>query len=268
MLAGDVVDGCVLEENRFTLLAPDGIGGSLEIAVADDLGSEIARELLYDPSDDDGRRLTSSVADVSQGEHPQAPVPSAAAAFGAREVAARSHPPEPPSTTPRTSRDTSSSRSSQRQGAPGAIATTSRPMPPHARARCSPGRVSLASVMTAARSAVPVWLQAGASTKPGRSSASGSRTGLDSSASGQIAAPEPGSEHASRATAAGTTRSRSSMPMSASRRRTACATTIDRWSPAVNATIGLPSYRPSAKPARRRYACATARSPSGRASQS
>ena len=53
VLAGDVVDGCVLEENRFTLLAPDGIGGSLEIAVADDLGSEIARELLYDPSDDE-----------------------------------------------------------------------------------------------------------------------------------------------------------------------------------------------------------------------
>ena len=55
VLAGEVVDGCVLEENRFTLLAPDGIGGSLEIAVADDLGAELARELLYDPSttDDD-----------------------------------------------------------------------------------------------------------------------------------------------------------------------------------------------------------------------
>jgi hypothetical protein len=50
--AEDVVDGCILEENRFTLLAPDGIGGSLEIAVADDSGAELARELLYDPSDD------------------------------------------------------------------------------------------------------------------------------------------------------------------------------------------------------------------------
>jgi hypothetical protein len=54
VLGDDVVDGCVLEENRFTLLAPDGIGGSLEIAVADEAGTEIARELLYDPSDDEG----------------------------------------------------------------------------------------------------------------------------------------------------------------------------------------------------------------------
>jgi hypothetical protein len=53
VLGDDVVDGCVLEENRFTLLAPDGIGGSLEIAVADEAGTEIARELLYDPSEDD-----------------------------------------------------------------------------------------------------------------------------------------------------------------------------------------------------------------------
>jgi hypothetical protein len=53
VLAGDVVDGCLLEENRFTLLAPDGIGGSLEIAVADEAGAELARELLYDPSEDD-----------------------------------------------------------------------------------------------------------------------------------------------------------------------------------------------------------------------
>src|SRR5215207_4741807 len=40
------------EENRFTLLAPDGIGGSLEIAVADEAGAELARELLYDPAED------------------------------------------------------------------------------------------------------------------------------------------------------------------------------------------------------------------------
>jgi len=53
VLGDDIVDGCVLEENRFTLLAPDGIGGSLEIAVADEAGTEIARELLYDPSDDE-----------------------------------------------------------------------------------------------------------------------------------------------------------------------------------------------------------------------
>ena len=53
VLAGEVVDGCVLEENRFTLLAPDGIGGSLEIAVADDTGSELAREELYDPDDEE-----------------------------------------------------------------------------------------------------------------------------------------------------------------------------------------------------------------------
>jgi hypothetical protein len=53
VLGDDVVDACVLEENRFTLLAPDGIGGSLQIAVADDLGSELAREELYDPDDED-----------------------------------------------------------------------------------------------------------------------------------------------------------------------------------------------------------------------
>jgi hypothetical protein len=53
VLAGEIVDGCVLEENRFTLLAPDGIGGSLEIAVADDTGGELAREELYDPDDDE-----------------------------------------------------------------------------------------------------------------------------------------------------------------------------------------------------------------------
>jgi hypothetical protein len=49
VLAGEVVDGCVLESDRFTLLAPDGIGGALEVAVADDSGAELARETLYDP---------------------------------------------------------------------------------------------------------------------------------------------------------------------------------------------------------------------------
>ena len=51
ILAGEVVDGCVLEDNRFTLLAPDGIGGTLQIAVADADGKELARELLYDPDE-------------------------------------------------------------------------------------------------------------------------------------------------------------------------------------------------------------------------
>jgi hypothetical protein len=56
LLGDDVVDGCALEQNRFTLLAPDGILGSLEIAVIDDSGSELARESLFDPDaeDEDG----------------------------------------------------------------------------------------------------------------------------------------------------------------------------------------------------------------------
>lgn len=53
VLGGEVVDGCVVESGRFTLLAPDGIGGTLEIAVADAAGAEIARELLYDADDDE-----------------------------------------------------------------------------------------------------------------------------------------------------------------------------------------------------------------------
>jgi hypothetical protein len=52
LIGEDVVDGCVLESGRFTLLAPDGIGGSLEICLADATGAEIAREPLYDPDDD------------------------------------------------------------------------------------------------------------------------------------------------------------------------------------------------------------------------
>jgi hypothetical protein len=53
LLGDDVVDGCVLESDRFTLLAPDGIGGSLEICLADAGGAEIAREPLYDADDED-----------------------------------------------------------------------------------------------------------------------------------------------------------------------------------------------------------------------
>jgi hypothetical protein len=53
LLGDDVVDGCVLESDRFTLLAPDGIGGSLEICLADAGGTEIAREPLYDEDDAD-----------------------------------------------------------------------------------------------------------------------------------------------------------------------------------------------------------------------
>jgi hypothetical protein len=53
VLAGEVVDGCPLDGERFTLLAPDGIDGTLEIAIADASGTEIAREALYDPDDDE-----------------------------------------------------------------------------------------------------------------------------------------------------------------------------------------------------------------------
>jgi hypothetical protein len=53
LLGDDIVDGCVLESDRFTLLAPDGIGGSLEICLADAGGTEIAREPLYDEDDTD-----------------------------------------------------------------------------------------------------------------------------------------------------------------------------------------------------------------------
>ena len=47
-LAGLVVDQCTLIENRFTLLAPDDYrGDTLEIAVHDSHGRELARESLY-----------------------------------------------------------------------------------------------------------------------------------------------------------------------------------------------------------------------------
>jgi len=53
-LAGVTVDQCALVENRFTLLAPDDYrGDTLEIAVFDAGGQELARESLYDSDDED-----------------------------------------------------------------------------------------------------------------------------------------------------------------------------------------------------------------------
>jgi hypothetical protein len=53
-LAGLTVDQCVLLENRFTLLAPDAYGGdTLDVAVWDADGRELARESLYDEDGDE-----------------------------------------------------------------------------------------------------------------------------------------------------------------------------------------------------------------------
>src|SRR3954466_10532909 len=58
-LADLVVDQCILIENRFTLLAPDDYrGDTLDVAVFDAVGRELARESLYtddgeDEADDD-----------------------------------------------------------------------------------------------------------------------------------------------------------------------------------------------------------------------
>ncbi len=53
-LAGLAVDQCALVEDRFTLLAPDDYrGDTLEIAVFDGGGKELARESLYDDDGDD-----------------------------------------------------------------------------------------------------------------------------------------------------------------------------------------------------------------------
>ncbi len=53
-LAGLAVDQCALVEDRFTLLAPnDYRGDTLEIAVFDGGGKELARESLYDDDGDD-----------------------------------------------------------------------------------------------------------------------------------------------------------------------------------------------------------------------
>jgi hypothetical protein len=61
-LGGLTVDQCLLIENRFTLLAPDDYrGDTLDVAVFDGLGRELARESLYaddgeDDADDDEAR--------------------------------------------------------------------------------------------------------------------------------------------------------------------------------------------------------------------
>jgi hypothetical protein len=53
-LAHLVVDQCMLEGNRFTLLAPDGYrGGTLECLLFDEDGTQIARESLYEDDDDE-----------------------------------------------------------------------------------------------------------------------------------------------------------------------------------------------------------------------
>jgi hypothetical protein len=53
-LGGLTVDQCVLVENRFTLLAPDDYrGDTLEVAVFDAGGRELARESLWDGDADD-----------------------------------------------------------------------------------------------------------------------------------------------------------------------------------------------------------------------
>jgi hypothetical protein len=54
-LAGLTVDQCLLVENRFTLLAPDDYrGDTLDVAVFDGVGRELARESLYDDDGEDG----------------------------------------------------------------------------------------------------------------------------------------------------------------------------------------------------------------------
>jgi hypothetical protein len=53
-LTGLTVDQCTLIENRFTLLAPDDYrGDTLEVAVFDGAGRELARESLWDGDDED-----------------------------------------------------------------------------------------------------------------------------------------------------------------------------------------------------------------------
>jgi hypothetical protein len=53
-LAGLAVDQCVFIENRFTLLAPDDYrGDTLDVAVFDGGGRELARESLYTEDDDE-----------------------------------------------------------------------------------------------------------------------------------------------------------------------------------------------------------------------
>jgi hypothetical protein len=53
-LAELTVDQCVLIENRFTLLAPDDYrGDTLDVAVFDGSGRELARESLYTEDDEE-----------------------------------------------------------------------------------------------------------------------------------------------------------------------------------------------------------------------
>ena len=53
-LARLAVDQCVVDEGRFTLLAPDDYRGDyLEVALYDGKGSQLARESLYEDDEDD-----------------------------------------------------------------------------------------------------------------------------------------------------------------------------------------------------------------------
>jgi hypothetical protein len=53
-LARLTVDQCVIEEERFTLLAPDAYRGDyLEVALYDRKGSQLARESLYEEDEDE-----------------------------------------------------------------------------------------------------------------------------------------------------------------------------------------------------------------------
>jgi hypothetical protein len=64
-LAGLTVDQCRLIENRFTLLAPDDYrGDTLEVAIFDAGGRELAREALWDgdEDEDDGEAVPEDVA--------------------------------------------------------------------------------------------------------------------------------------------------------------------------------------------------------------
>jgi hypothetical protein len=54
-LARVTVDQCVIDEERFTLLAPDAYRGDyLEVALYDRKGSQLARESLYEEDEDEG----------------------------------------------------------------------------------------------------------------------------------------------------------------------------------------------------------------------
>ena len=54
ILDGTIVDRCDLSDDRFTLLAPDDyFGDTLEIAILDAKGREVARESLYADEDED-----------------------------------------------------------------------------------------------------------------------------------------------------------------------------------------------------------------------